>query len=98
MKKRIMICLWGLVIAAAVSQGGLWDPPVVDPSFESVENGADHSTLGNWGYTIDEWFENPDTTAVFWEKGSAIGLESDLTMWAGTETGGGFVPGYRYCQ
>jgi hypothetical protein len=88
MKNRFMIFALGLFCAAAVTQAGLWDPPITDPSFEAVENGADHSTLGNWGYVFDEWFENPDDTAVFWEKGTAIGLESDGDMWLGCETGG----------
>lgn len=85
-KCLILLAMLSLVFGSA--NAGLSDSPITDPSFESVENGADHSTLGGYGYTIDEWFENPDDAAVFWEKSAAIGLIGDADMWLGCETGG----------
>jgi hypothetical protein len=88
MRIKSLIFLVTLSLVLGLTHAGLWEPPITDPSFEAVENGADHSTLGNWGYIFDEWFENPDDTAVFWEKGTAIGLESDGNIWLGCETNG----------
>lgn len=90
MRIKCLILLAVLSLVFGSANAGLLDPPITDPSFESVEIGTDHDLLNDppYGYVIDEWFENPDGTEVFWEKGSAIGLESDGNMWLGCETGG----------
>ena len=85
-----MICVWGLFVLAAVAQAGLWDPAILNHSFEWVEDGTQPTS--GWGYLIDDWFENedPDYWSNFWESGTDIGLASDGNLWAGTETDGAF--------
>lgn len=88
MKNRFMICIASLFVAAALAQAGLWDPPILNHSFEWVENGQ--TGLSGWGYIIDDWFEYPDSDAsVFWEDGVSIELpECDGVLWVGFQTGG----------
>ena len=73
MRMNLPLIVFPLLLMLAfpgLTQAGLWDPALLNPSFESVENGADPGSVGNWGYTIDDWYEYQDTTQVFWEKGA----------------------------
>jgi hypothetical protein len=85
MKKLLTLSIVLLFAAIGTTQATLLDPPLLNPSFESVENGG---TPGDWGYSIDNWNENPNTNAVFYEKAAGIGLTGDGLLWAGCETGG----------
>ena len=84
MKKLFLLCL---ITIASSAMAGLWEPALLNPSFESVENGG---AAGGWGYVIDDWYESetPTDMANFYENGPSIGLEGDGDLWAGTETGG----------
>ena len=80
------------------------DVSLMNPSFESITATLDDGP--SWGYEIDYWYEgytDGSYTRCFWEVGSEIGLESDLDLWAGTETEGTFyqligtvTPGAEY--
>lgn len=85
----VVTALVALFVGIGVAQAGLYPTPLLNPSFESVENGG---TPGGWGYVIDDWFENeqPDYWVNFYEKGADIGLAGDGALWIGTETGGKF--------
>ena len=92
MKVKLLALAVAMMLVAATAQSALWDPAVLNPSFESVENGG---TPGGWGYIIDDWYENeqwpdgtPDTFRNFYEQGTGIGLVGDGDIWVGTETGG----------
>ena len=76
---------------------------LANASFESITATGDDGAA--WGYDIDYWYEGFSSgfAQCFWEIGSAIGLESDLELWAGLETGGAYyqnigtvVPGQSY--
>ncbi len=83
MKKLFLLCLIAL---DGTASAGLFEPAIVNPSFEDVEDGG---TPGSWGYVIDDWYENENPyTKNFYEKGADIGLAGDGLLWAGTETGG----------
>jgi hypothetical protein len=88
MKNRFMSFVLVLFLAGAVVQAGLWDPAIINQSFEWVEGGT-HPTSG-WGYVIDDWFEYPDSDAsVYWEAGASISMpECDGDLWVGFQTGG----------
>jgi hypothetical protein len=90
MKNRFMICIMSMFIVTAMVHAGLWDPAIINHSFETVENGQ--TGLSGWGYVIDDWFEYPDgdgDISVFWEDGASIELpECDGVLWVGFQTGG----------
>jgi hypothetical protein len=90
MKKMLTMslpCVIAILLLPMAVPAGLWDPAILNPSFESVENGG---TVGGWGYIIDDWYENEAGSMYsnFYEQASGIGLVGDGILWAGTETGG----------
>ena len=89
MKKCVLLICCVVIFGGAV-RAGLWEPALLNPSFESVENGAGPS--GNWGYVIDDWYQNVTEASVqaYWETASNIGLVGDGLLWAGTNAGSRF--------
>jgi hypothetical protein len=89
MKKILLLCVTAMLLLPMAVQAGLWDPALLNPSFESVENGG---TAENWGYIIDDWYENEASSMYsnFYEQASGIGLTGDGLLWAGAENGGMF--------
>ncbi len=88
MRRRTLgLAFAALFVGVAVSMAGLDATPILNASFESVENGG---TPKDWGYIIDDWYENenPTYSACFYEKGSMIDLVGDGLLWAGTGAGG----------
>ncbi|TFG47297.1 MAG: PEP-CTERM sorting domain-containing protein [Candidatus Brocadiia bacterium] len=51
MKRKNVICLVVLFVVAVSVNAGLWDPPVLNPSFESPDTG------GLWSQIVDDWFK-----------------------------------------
>ena len=84
-RTTVGLILVGLFAGVVASQAGLYATPLLNASFESVENGG---VPGGWGYVIDDWSESPDNTQVFYEQSSGIGLVGDGLIWVGFETGG----------
>ena len=94
MRMKILCSISVLFAAVGLTQAGLWDPAILNPSCESVENGG---TPGNWGYIIDDWYENeqnaegtPNAIWCYYEKATGIGLTGDGDLWFGNEAGGMF--------
>ena len=90
MKMRILVLSCIVFAISGMAQAGLWSTPVSNGSFESITATAGDGP--DWGYAIDDWFENQDDASAktFWENGAAIGLTGDGDRWGGTETGGAF--------
>ena len=95
MKKKVLLSIVVLFVTVGLTQAALFSTPITNGSFESVENGG---TAGNWGYVIDDWYENemqadgvtPRADACFYEKATGINLVGDGAIWAGNEAGGKF--------
>jgi hypothetical protein len=62
-----------------MAQAGLNSPPLLNSSFELVENGGDPRPEG-WGHDIDDWFGGFNS---FYELGAGIGLVGDADTWVG---------------
>ena len=88
-RKTLSMAFAALFIGVAVTRAGLDATPLLNASFESVEDGG---TPGGWGYIIDDWYENERGSyfSCFYEQGSGIGLVGDGDIWVGNQTGGRF--------
>jgi len=88
-RKTLSMAFVALFIGVAVTMAGLDATPILNASFESVEDGG---AAGGWGYIIDDWYENetPSYWSCFYEKAAGIGLVGDGLIWVGNESNGRF--------
>jgi hypothetical protein len=77
MMKRVLVVITVLLIAGA-SQAGLFDPAILNPSFESPDLGAGGG--GQWGWYADDWVLGAEGTA-YTEDGSWFPSADGVVTW-----------------
>lgn len=87
--RTLSVALATLFAGVAITMAGLYTTPILNPSFESVEDGG---APGGWGYIIDDWYEDEvgGYWTCFYEQASGIGMVGDGSIWSGAESGGSF--------
>jgi hypothetical protein len=79
-----------MIILAGNVRAGLWEPPVLNSSFESPLLAPE-----GWGYIIDDWFDVRDDQWDAWIEyatgtigGNGIPVSPDPNQWAGLNSDG----------
>ena len=87
MKAKMLVLAVAIMLVAATAQSGLWDPAVLNPSFEA----QDLTTGPSWANAIDDWFESSHWGTFIQLEGGTIDQTPYGNNWGGLDGYGEYI-------